>query len=157
MKSKRTALLGQHRHYMNTNLNTHSCIPTIAHQVWVANMEMAISIAKVAKGNICTQETLRQLRTPLNLPTIQHTPITTTINVCNTSPNPPLIYHVPILTPRTCPCHASSTKSLYSKPCTNHHSLTPPHHITLFPILLRHNNTSKTKPPHHYSHCFTRN
>jgi hypothetical protein len=77
MKTKRTALLGQHRHYMNTNFNTHGCGPTIARQVWVVIMEMAISVAKVAKGNFCTQETLRQLRTPLTLPTIPHTPITT--------------------------------------------------------------------------------
>jgi hypothetical protein len=28
--------------------------PTIVRQVWFANMEMAISIAKIAKGNFCT-------------------------------------------------------------------------------------------------------
>jgi hypothetical protein len=38
---------------------------TIAHQVWVANVEMAISLAKVARGNFCTQETLLLLRIPL--------------------------------------------------------------------------------------------
>jgi hypothetical protein len=98
---------------MNTNFNTLGCGPKIARQVWVANMKMAISIAKVAKGNFCMQETLRQLHTPLTLPTIQHTPIMTPINVCNTSPNPPPIYHAPVVTPRTCQCHASSTKTLY--------------------------------------------
>jgi hypothetical protein len=154
MKSKRTALLGRHRHYINTNFNTLGCGPTIACQVWVANMEMAISIAKVANGNFCMQETLRQLRTPLTLPTIQHTPITTSINVCNTSPNPPPIYHVPIVTPRTCTCHMSPTKTLYSKPCTNHRSLTPLHHLALFPIFLRWNNTSKTKSPHQFFPLF---
>jgi hypothetical protein len=30
---------------------------TITHQVWIANVEMAISVAKVAHGNFCTQET----------------------------------------------------------------------------------------------------
>ncbi len=59
MKTKRNALLlSQHQHYMNTNFNTLGCRPTIARQVWVASMEMAISVAKVAKGNFCTQETL---------------------------------------------------------------------------------------------------
>ncbi len=91
MKTKRTALLGGHRHYINTNFNTIGCRPTIARQVWVANMEMAISVAMVAKGNFCMQETLRQLRTALTLPTIQHTTITTTDNVCNISPNSPPI------------------------------------------------------------------
>jgi hypothetical protein len=38
---------------------------TIAHQVWVANVEMAVSIAKVAHDNFCTQETLLLLCTPL--------------------------------------------------------------------------------------------
>ncbi len=70
MKTKRTALFGRHRHYMNTNFNILGCGPTIARQVWVANMEMAISIAKVAKGNFCTQETLQLMFTPLTLPTI---------------------------------------------------------------------------------------
>jgi hypothetical protein len=60
---------------MNTNFDELGHEPTLARQVWVAFMEMAISIAKVAKGHFCTQETLHQLRTPLALPTIQHTPI----------------------------------------------------------------------------------
>ncbi len=133
---------------MNTNFNTLGCGPTIARQVWVVNMETPISIAKVAKGNFCTQETLWQLHTPLTIPTIQHTPITTQINICNTSPKPPPIYHAPVVTPRTHACHAGSTKTPYSKPHTNHRSLTPPHHLTLFPIFLRCNNTSKFKSPH---------
>ncbi len=130
MKTKRTSLLGRHWHYMNTNYNTLGCGLTIARQVWVTNMEMAISIARVAKGNFCMQETLRQLCTPLTLPMIQHAPIMTPINVCNTSPNPPPIYHAPVVTPRSCACHESSTKTLYSKPCTNHHLLPYP---TTFP------------------------
>ncbi len=49
MKTKHSALLGRHRHYMSTNFDKLGRRPTIARQVWVANMEMAISIAKVAK------------------------------------------------------------------------------------------------------------
>jgi hypothetical protein len=37
---------------------------TIARQVWVANVEMAISAAKVARDNFCTQETLLLLQMP---------------------------------------------------------------------------------------------
>jgi hypothetical protein len=44
---------------MNTNFDVLGRGPTLASQVWVAYMEMAISIAKVAKGILCTQETLR--------------------------------------------------------------------------------------------------
>jgi hypothetical protein len=36
--------------------------PTIVRQVWVANVEMAISIAKVARGNFCRQDNLRLLQ-----------------------------------------------------------------------------------------------
>ncbi len=146
----KTILLGRHQHYMNTNFNTLGRGPTIARQVWVANMEMAISNAKVDKGNFCTQETLRLLCTPLTLPTIQHTPITTPISVCNTSLNPPPIYHAPVVTPRSCAYHTSSTKTPCSKPRTNHCLLTPPHHLSLFPIFLRRNNSSKSKSPHQY-------
>ncbi len=132
-KTNCTALLGQHRQYMDTNFNTLGCRLTIACLVWVANMEMAISIAKVAKGNFCTQKTLRQLRTPLTLPMIQHTPIRTPINVCNTSLNPPPIYHAPAITLRACAYHASSSKTPYSKPRTNHQPLlvkpTPPPYL----------------------------
>jgi hypothetical protein len=37
---------------------------TITRQVWVANIEMAISVAKVARGNFCLQEVIKALRTP---------------------------------------------------------------------------------------------
>jgi hypothetical protein len=38
---------------------------TIARQVWVAKVEMAISVANIERANLCTQETLRLLHTPL--------------------------------------------------------------------------------------------
>jgi hypothetical protein len=155
MKMKRTALLVGHRHYTNTNFNKLGHGPTLACQVWVVYMEMAISVAKVAKGNFCTQETLRQLRPPLAIPIIQHTPpITTLTNVHNTSPNPPQIYHEPVITLGAHARHASSSKTPYSKPCTNHRSSTPPHHPTLFPIFLRCHNTSKSKSPHQFFPLF---
>ncbi len=154
MKMKRTALLGWHRHYMNTNSDELGCGPTLAHQVWVSYMEMAISVAKVAKGNFCTQETLRQLRTPLSLPNIQHTPITALTNICHTSPNPPSIYHAPFLSSGAHSRHASLSKTPYSKPCTNHRSSTPPHHSTLFPIFLRQRNTSSSNSPHQLFHFY---
>jgi hypothetical protein len=37
---------------------------TIECQVWVANVKMAISIAKIVHGNFCTQKTLQVLHTP---------------------------------------------------------------------------------------------
>jgi hypothetical protein len=126
---------------MNINFNGPRRRPTLACKGCIAYTEMAIRVAKVAKGNFYTHETLQHLRTPLALPTIQHTPRTTLNYVCNTSPNPPPIYHEPVITPGACTCHASSSKSSY------HHSLILPHHPTLFPIFLRRNNTSKSKSP----------
>ncbi len=145
MKTKCTALLGWHWHYMNTNFNELRCGPALARQVWVAYMEMAIIIAKIAKSNFCTQETLWQLHTPTLLPTIQHTPITTLINVCNTSPNPLPICHAPVVTTGAHACHTHSSKTPHSKSRTNHRSSAPPQHSTLFPIFLRGHNKSKSK------------
>ncbi len=54
-------LPAQHRHYMKIDFTKLGRGPTIACQVWVANIEMAISVAKVVKGNFCTQEALRLL------------------------------------------------------------------------------------------------
>ena len=39
--------------------------PTIVRQVWVANVEMAVSVAKVMRGNFCTQDNLPLLHMPL--------------------------------------------------------------------------------------------
>jgi hypothetical protein len=155
MKTKRTALLGQHRHYMNTTFNKLGRGPTLACQMWECLHSNGYQCCQVAKGNSCTQETLRQLRTSLALPTIQHTPITTLTNVRNTSLTPQQIYHVLVVTPGAHTHHASSSKTAYSKPHTNHHSSTPPHHPTLFPIFLRRHNTSKSKSPHQFFPLFT--
>jgi hypothetical protein len=74
MKTKHSALLGRHQQYISTNFDKLECGHTIACQVWGANMEMAISVAKVAKGNFCTQDTLQQLRIPITLPSNQQSP-----------------------------------------------------------------------------------
>jgi hypothetical protein len=86
MKTKRSALLGQHRHYMSTNFDELGHGPTLAHHVWVANMEVAISAAKVAKGRFCIHETFQQLRTPLTLPPTQPSPPVTLSDVSIHSP-----------------------------------------------------------------------
>ncbi len=50
MKTKCSALLGRHQHYMSTNFDELGCGPTLARQVSFANIEMAISIANVVEG-----------------------------------------------------------------------------------------------------------
>ena len=63
LKTRSGAPHRRHRHYMLTNFEELGSRPTLARQVWVANMEMAISVARIAKANFCTQDTLCQNRT----------------------------------------------------------------------------------------------
>ena len=43
---------------MDVNFGELGSGPTIVRQVWVANMEMAISVAKVVRGKFCTKDNL---------------------------------------------------------------------------------------------------
>jgi len=65
LETKKDSLLERHKHLMNVDFAKLGSGTAIAQQVWVANVEMAISIAKVARDNSCTQETLLLLQTPL--------------------------------------------------------------------------------------------
>jgi hypothetical protein len=47
MKTNCNALLACHRHFMRINFNVLGSGPVLACQVWVAIMEMAVSVAKV--------------------------------------------------------------------------------------------------------------
>jgi hypothetical protein len=65
LETKKNSLLKQHKHLMEVDFIKLGSGTTIARQVWIANVEMAISVAKVARGNFCTQETLLLLCTPV--------------------------------------------------------------------------------------------
>jgi hypothetical protein len=65
LKTKKDSLHERHRHLMEVDFAKLGGGTTIARQVWVANVDMAISVARIARANLCTQETLRLLRTPL--------------------------------------------------------------------------------------------
>ncbi len=131
MKMKCSALLGRHRHHMSTNFDELGRGPTLACQMLVANMEMAISATKVAKGRFCTHETLRQLRTPLALPPTQPSPPVTLSNVSIRSPLHH--YQTPFTTPGSHARHPWLSKTPYSQPHT-----TPAHrpHLTTLPCSL---------------------
>jgi hypothetical protein len=64
LETKRTSLLERHEHFMDVDFMKLGSGTTIEHQVWVANVKMAIRVSKVVRGNFCTQETLRVLHTP---------------------------------------------------------------------------------------------
>ncbi len=61
---KKESLLKRHQHLMDVDFLQLGSGPTIMRQVWVENVEMAISVAKVAWGNFCSQEVIKVLRTP---------------------------------------------------------------------------------------------
>jgi hypothetical protein len=64
LQTKKNSLLKRHKHLMDVDFVELGSGPTIVRQVWVANVEMAISVAKVARGNFCTQDNLRLLHMP---------------------------------------------------------------------------------------------
>ncbi len=101
MRTKRMALLARHQHYMKIDFAKLGCGLTIARLVWVANKEMAISIAKVTKGNFCTQESLCLLRIQIALHVIQKCSPTPSANVSPTENSTPFNFLSPLLTPVT--------------------------------------------------------
>jgi hypothetical protein len=64
LETKRTSLLERHKHFIDVDFMKLGSGTTIAHQVWVANVKMAISVAKILHGNFCMQETIQLLHTP---------------------------------------------------------------------------------------------
>ena len=64
LQTEKNFLLKRHKHLMDVDFIELGSGPAIVRQVWVANVEMAISVAKVARGNFCTQENLRLLHMP---------------------------------------------------------------------------------------------
>jgi len=65
LETKKDSLHERHKYLMEVDFAKLGSRTTIARQVWVANVEMAISVARVARDNACTQETLLLLHKPL--------------------------------------------------------------------------------------------
>ena len=149
LKTRRCALLRCHRHYMLTNFEVLGSGPTLAHQVWVINMEMAISVARVATANFCMQDTLRQLNIPVVIPQIQPQPPVPTTRANTQSPLHNT--HLPPATPGSHRRHNRLNQSPYSQHDTSHQFSTPPHHPTLFPIFLCGKKIPQHRTPHLYS------
>jgi hypothetical protein len=149
LKTRRCALLHRHRHYMLTNFEVLGRGPTLARQVWVANMEMAISVARVAKANFCSQDTLRQLNIPSVIPKTQPHP--TVPSTRSNTWSPLHATHLPPATPGSHRRHNRLNRSPYSRHDTSHRSSTPPHHLTLFPIFLRCKKIPRHRTPRLYS------
>ncbi len=119
---------------------------TIARQVWVAKVEMAISVAKVARGIFCTQETLLLLCTLLlktsshlrNKDIPPHTPSKHTWTTTLKQPG--------TMTPCHSACSARLSKSPYFFSRTHWPSSPLSKQTFLLPVLIRQpcNATNKT-------------
>ena len=134
---------------MLTNFEVLGSGPTLARQVWVANMKMAISIARVAKANFCLQDTLCQLNIPSVIPKTQPNP---TVPTTRSNTQSPLhATHFQPATPGSHRRHNCLSRSTYSRHDTSHRSSTPPHHPTLFPIFLCCKKIPRHKTPGLYS------
>jgi hypothetical protein len=137
LKVKKNTLLERHKHFMDVDFNKLGCGTTIARQVWVANVEMAMSVAKIARGDFCTQDSLCRLRMPvpkisLNLRN-KETPPLTTIALTGT----PTIRHSGTITPRQAAGSARLSKSPYASAHTHRTSPPSSKQISLLPVRIR--------------------
>ena len=120
LETKKDSLPEQHKHLMNVDFAKLGSGTTIAWQVWVANVEMAISVAKVARENFCTQETLLLLQTPL-LKTSSHL---RNKEVCFHTPS--MHIGTPTLLRFTTPCHSACYSRFSKSPyCYSQHHPPP--------------------------------
>ncbi len=149
LKTRHCALLRRHRHYLLTNFEVLGSGPTLTRQVWVANMEMAISVARVAKANFCLQDTLRQMNIPSGFPKTEPHP---TVPFTRSNIWSPLhATQLPPTTPGSHRRHNRLNQLQYSHHDASHQSSTLPRHPTLFPIFLRYKKIPRHRTPNLYS------
>ncbi len=147
MKTKQSALLQQHQHFLTIDFVELGRGPTLACQVWVANMEMAISVFKVARGNFCMQESLHMLQTPLETPAIQPLPpiqndITSPTNILRR-----IKLHPTLFTANYQGHTVRLPWTPYMKHCNHNHSSSCPHRLSLSPTSPWHKQTPMSKTP----------
>ncbi len=107
-------------------------------------MEMAISMAKVTRGNFCPQESLRLLLTPHTTPATQTLQIQPPTKVCLTIESLPKM-HLIFSTPCSHPRKAQLSATPYAKSCNLHWPSTHTHPRFLPTINLRWRHTPMTK------------
>jgi hypothetical protein len=149
LETRHCTLLCHHQHYLLTNFEVLGSGPTLARQVWVVNMEMAINVARVAKANFCSQDTLCQLNIPSIIPKTQPHP--TVPSTCSNIQSPLHATQLPPTTPGSYRRHNHLNRLPYSRHDTSHQSSTPPRHPILFLIFLRYKKIPRHRTPNLYS------
>jgi hypothetical protein len=132
---KCSALLPRHQDFLTIDFVKLGCGPTLARQVWVANMEMAISVFKVARDNFCTQEFLPLLLTPLDTPNSQ--PPTQTKIASSMNNSPQIRLHSTWFAASSRGRTVQLPRALYTKHCNHNHQSSCPHRLSLSPTSLQ--------------------
>jgi hypothetical protein len=147
MKTKRSALLPQHQHFLTIDFVKLGRGTTLARQVWVANMEMAISVFKVVRGNFCTQESLHLLCTPLDTPINQPLPPTQTGIASSMNNSPHIRLDSTWFAASSCGRTIQLLRALYTKHCSHNHPSSCSHHLSISPTFLQRKQTPMSKTP----------
>jgi hypothetical protein len=145
LETKKDSLHERHKHLMEVDFAELGSGTTVARQVWVANVEMAISVARVSRDNYCTQETLRLLRTPL-LKTSSHLRKPEVhFHKPSTRTGSSTVKHTGISTPRHSACYSCLSKSPYCYTHTQAHPLPLPKQLSLLPARIQQNRGAMYK------------
>ncbi len=148
MRTKRSAPLPLHQHFLTIDFITLGCGSTLACQVWVANMEMAISVSKVARDNFCTQESLCLLCTLLEAPISKPPPSSQTRIASSTNIFPHIKLHSTLFAASSHSRTIWLPRTAYNKHCNHNHPSSCSHHLSLSPNSLQHKWTTMSKTPH---------
>ena len=137
LKTKKDSLHERHKHLMEVDFAKLGSGTTIARQVWVANVEMAISVAKVARDNSCTKETLLLLRTPLRK--ISSHPRKKEVHLHTPSKRigTPTVKQSRLSTPCQAACYSRLSKSPYCYSRTHPHPLPVSKQQSILPARIR--------------------
>jgi hypothetical protein len=148
MRTKQSALLPWHQHFLTIDFVKLGRGPTLARQVWVANMEMAISVFKVARGNFCTQESLCLLRTLLDTPISQPLPSTQTKIASSTNNSQQIRPHSTWFAASSHGPTVQLPRAPYTKHCNHNHPSSCTNCLSLSPTSLQRKQTPMSKTPH---------
>ncbi len=147
MRTKHSALLLWHQHFLTIDFVKLGRGPTLARQVLVANMEMAISVFKVARGNFCTQESLCLLRTLLDTPISQLLSPTQTKIASSTNNSTQIRLHSTWFAASSRGRTIRLPRAPYTKHQNHNHPSSCTHCLSLSPTSLQCKQTPMSKTP----------
>ena len=137
LETKIDSLHERHKHLMEVDFTKLGSGTTMAQQVWVANVEMAISVTRVARDNACTQETLLLLHTPLRKTSSHLRKQEFPLQTPSMHIGSPTVKQPRISTPCHSACYSRLSKSPYCYLQTHPHPLPLSKQQSLLPARIR--------------------